>query len=122
MKKLSFNLRDSDSIFIARLLVFFTALFGMDLFKNRIAGLVSQDVLQQAYNHYVDTYEKGKYGDRNFINGRKEARRVVEDHCRMVLRILEMVADEADLLVLQNAGVEICRTAKRKKQVAPAQQ
>ncbi len=113
-----FDYSGKDSLLLARILVFLKALFAMELFKTRPDQL-SQDLIQQSYDRYVQAYEGGKYGDRNQIALRKLARQDLVEKCQKIIHFLESVANESDLTLLQNAGIKLRKPTRKKAASAP---
>ena len=114
MNGLRFNCSGPDAILLARILVLFKGLFAMDLFKSLPNNLPSQALLQQLYDRYEQAYEGGKFGDRKQIALRKRARLELVENCRKVVHFLEAVAGDDDLIPMQNAGIEMRKTARKK--------
>lgn len=122
MKGLRFNCNGPDAALLARLMVFLKALFAMEIFKLLPTGkLGTQEDIQKLLDAYQRWFEGGKYGDRNNIGMRRKARLELVTRVEKILHFLESVADEDDLIALQNAGVEV-RRPRRKKSARPEQQ
>lgn len=118
MHSFRFDCTGADSLLLARILVFLKALFAMELFKTRPEQL-SQDLMQQSYDRYVQTYEGGKYGDRNQIALRKLARQDMVEKCQKIIHFLESVANDSDLTMLQNAGIKLRKPTRKKTAGTP---
>jgi|GEM_PF-5731935 len=113
-----FDFTGKDSLLLARILVFFQALFAMDIFKNKISVHFSQEYLQGLYDNYAKKFEVGMFGDRNGIAQRKPARKELVDACKKVLSLLSALASEEDMIILKTAGVELRKPpGKGKKRV-----
>ena len=113
MHQLRLDTSGPDALVLAKLLVFLNTVFAMAIAKL-LPPQLGQEETMKYYGFYQQHYEGGKFGDRNEIWRRNQARKEICERAEKILRFLESVADENDLIQLQNGGVEQRKSSRKK--------
>lgn len=115
MAKLKLNLPSNDTAFLAVVLGHLAALTTLALFQSVPDKVPTIEMLKTAIDRFRQYLEGSKYGDRIQIALRVKARKEVTEMLQKIFHFLESVADEDDLVVLQQAGFELRKPYGRKK-------
>ncbi|MCM0082500.1 hypothetical protein L4X63_12950 [Geomonas sp. Red32] len=90
------------------------ALGSLALFQTRSGKVPSVEQLSALLILFQSLIDSAMNGDRVQKALRDKAQKELEAMLKRIIHYLEAVADDDDLLVLQQAGVELCRSTWRK--------
>jgi hypothetical protein len=93
---------------------YLNALSTLALFQGRSGKVPSLDVLREVLTRLQLLIDAALNGDRVQMALRNRAQKELEAILKRIIHYLEAVADDDDLLALQQAGIEVCRSAWRK--------
>jgi len=100
---------------------YFTALGGLALFLGRSGKVPTLEQLRDVLTRFQALMDAARNGDRVQRALRDKAQKELEATLKRIIHYLEAVADDDDLLVLQQAGIELCKSTW-KRAVKPGPQ
>ena len=120
MNEFRFNSKGTDALYLANVNTFFSALFGLAIFRNGWPEekLGSQRVLQKYIDWFRQVYVGGLTGDRVYIAARRAARQDLDLRIRKILHYLTAMADTDDVDALLNTDVVMRTNGKRTRNSA----
>lgn len=106
MDEFKFNSNGRDAAYLAKVNMFFAALFALGIFRNGWPEdkLGSQSVLQKCADWFRQMFEGGLTGNRIQIAARKSARKDLDLRIQKILHYVAVMADESDIDLLLNSG------------------
>ena len=120
MPRLRLSLPANDRAFLATVRMYIKILAQLALFKLAPSKVASLEQLEEGANLFEQYLDGSKNGDRVQAALKNRTRKAIKALLVSIFHFLESVADEEDLVVLQQEGLELAKARSKKKAVVPS--